>query len=123
MVSCEPLIRSAAPVLSVADVAAMADHFVERLGFAKSGEAGSPPSWASLQRDGVEIMLIAGDDRPPPADWAAYLWVRDADALHAELAARGADLLGPPQDMVYRCRQFEARLPDGRRIAFGANLP
>lgn len=46
----------------------------------------------------------------------------DADSLHAELAARGADLAGPPKDMPYGCREFEVRLLDGRVLAFGEDL-
>ena len=73
-------------------------------------------------RDGVELMLVCGDYPAPAQDWAAYLYVEDVYALHAEFTASGAAVLGPPVDKPYNCREFEARLPDGRVIAFGQDI-
>ena len=115
-------LRSSAPVLCVSDIGTMLAYFEQRLGFRRQGSAGEMPSWASLQRDGVEIMLVCGDYPAPAADWAAYVYVTDADALYGEMKARGADLLGAPVDKPHGCREFEARLPDGRLLAFGADL-
>ena len=114
-------LRSAAPVLCVTDVATMLRYFERQLGFRMQDSAGDLPSWASMQRDGVEIMLVCGDYPSPAADWAVYVYVTDADALYAELKERGADLVGEPTDKPYGCREFEVRLPDGRLLAFGAN--
>jgi hypothetical protein len=50
---------------------------------------------------------------PYPGALAANVYVDDADALHSELAARGAELTGPPVDRAYQCREVEAWLPDG----------
>jgi hypothetical protein len=115
-------LRSAAPVLCVSDIRSMLACFEQQLGFRVVGQAGDLPSWASLQRDGIEIMLVCGDYPAPAADWAVYLYVTDADGLYAELLERGAQLLGPPVDKPYRCREFEARLPDGRLIAFASAI-
>ena len=115
-------LRVSAPVFCVSDMPAMLAHFQSALGFRMQGSAGDLPSWASLQRDGVEIMLVCGDYPAPAADWAAYIYVTDADALYAELKGRGADILSEPADKPYGCREFEVRLPDGRLLAFGANI-
>jgi uncharacterized glyoxalase superfamily protein PhnB len=115
-------LRCAAPVLCVSDMQAMMQHFEHQLGFRMQGSAGDLPSWASMQRDSVEIMLVCGDYPAPAADWAAYVYVEDADALYAELTDRGADLVAQPTDKPYGCREFEVRLPDGRLLAFGSNL-
>jgi uncharacterized glyoxalase superfamily protein PhnB len=96
-----------------------------RLGFRAAGTFGEPPVWASLQRDGVEIMLTrspAGTPPPAAGALAAYVYVDDADALYAELAGRGAELAGPPVDRAYQCREVEVRMPDGQTIVFGADL-
>jgi catechol 2,3-dioxygenase-like lactoylglutathione lyase family enzyme len=115
-------LRLAAPAIAVADVAESAAWFEARLGFREAGRFGEPPVWASLQRDGVEIMLTRGAPPSSPGTLAAYVYVDDADSLHAELAERGAELAGPPVDRAYRCREVEARMPDGRSIVFGADL-
>jgi catechol 2,3-dioxygenase-like lactoylglutathione lyase family enzyme len=114
----------AAPVIAVADVAASVGWFEARLGFRAAGTSGTPPVLASLRRDGVEVMLTRAAAPPAPGGLAAYLYVddADADALHAELTALGAELTGPPVDRAWGCREVEARLPDGRSIVFGADL-
>lgn len=114
-----PRIVSSAPVLCVSVIMPLIEYLVDKLGFALQGKAGDPPSWASLQRDGVELMLVCGDYPPPAQDWAAYLYVKNVDALYHEFLARGADVLKPPQDKPYNSREIEVRLPDGRLLAFG----
>lgn len=114
-----PRIVSSAPVLCVSVIMPLIEYLVDKLGFALQGKAGDPPSWASLQRDGVELMLVCGDYPPPAQDWAAYLYVKNVDALYHEFLARRADVLKPPQDKPYNSREIEVRLPDGRLLAFG----
>lgn len=122
MQETEPKLIAAAPVLCVSVIVPVLDYLVDKLGFVCQGTAGDPPSWASLHRDGVEIMVVCGNYPAPAQDWAAYLYVKNVDALYAEFVQRGADLLGPPQDMPYNNREFSARLPDGRVLAFGQSL-
>lgn len=112
------------PVLCVTEMAPAMDFFVRALGFTQTGSAGEGPSWASFQRDAVEFMLLCSPGPTPQAvqDWAAYVRISDADALHGELVQRGASVTGPPEDKPYRCREFEVRMPDGRLIAFGQNI-
>ena len=115
-------LRNAAPVLCVRDIRTSLSYFENQLGYRLQGSAGDMPSWASLQRDGVEIMLVCGDHPAPAADWAVYVYADDADALFAEMKGRGADVLAAPVDKPYGCREFEVRLPDGRLLAFGAEI-
>lgn len=115
-----PQILSSAPVLCTTAINPLIEYLVEKLGFALQGQAGDPPSWASLHRDGFEIMLICGNYPVPAQDWAAYLYVTNVDALYEEFVARGADVPRLPQDKPYNSREIEVRLPDGRVLAFGA---
>ena len=117
-----PAALGVAPVLCVSNMRETLDYFVERLGFSVQGTAGDLPSWASLHLDSVEIMLVCGNYPAPAQDWAAYISVRNVDALYAEFQRRGADLVGPPQDKPYGSREIEARLPDGRLLAFGESV-
>ena len=54
--------------------------------------------------------------------WDAYVYVRDADALHEELRDRGAEIVKPPTDQAYDCREFEVRDPDGHVICFAQDI-
>jgi len=112
-----------APVLCVAEAAPTIDYLVERLGFQLHNSVGDPIAWASLIRDKIELMVLAGRYPQPAQDWAAYIYIDDADALHAEAVARGADIKSPPRDMPYNNREFEVRLPDGGILAFGGPIP
>ena len=83
-----------------------------------------------VRRDRVQLMLRGPNygGRPQPNraldcdTWDAYLYVRDVDALHAELGRRGATILRPPEDQVYGCRDFEVQDLDGYVICFGQDL-
>src|SRR5688572_3253116 len=76
-------LRSAVPVLLVADVDATCAWYVEQLGFTVAGifPPQPPGAWASLQRDGAEIMLqgLPGYRKPDVYDqrdggvWHVYV--------------------------------------------------
>jgi hypothetical protein len=114
----------ATPVLCVGHAQPTIDYLVSKLGFRLDNSVGNPVAWASLIRDRIELMLLAERGLPKPAEaWAAYVYIDDADGLHAEALARGADIVRPPEDMPYNNREFEVRLPDGQRLAFGGPIP
>ena len=57
-------------------------------------------------------------------DWVAghgaiAVFVDDVDALHAELAARGARVVKPTQDYPYGMRDFDVVDLDGNQLTFG----
>ena len=115
-------VRDVAVVLPVCESRSMISYFVDRLGFRLQGSVGDLPSWASLERDGCEVMIVCGNHGAPAADWAAYFYVDDADALYKEYIGRSADVSAQPTDKPYGLREFEVRLPDGRLLAFGGAI-
>lgn len=122
-------LRSVSPVLLVADVARAAAYFQDKLGFAIPRFWGDPPTFTIAQRDGVEVFLNQvgkGAVFRPNADYDgrfdAYFNVRDADALHAEMSANGADIVCPPSDEPYMMREFQVRDADGHLLAFGHDI-
>jgi len=52
----------------------------------------------------------------------AYLIVEDADALHAEYAARAVEFTRQLGNMPWNAREFVVKDCDGRLLAFGARL-
>jgi len=120
----EPRLLHASPVLCVDEAQPTIEYLVDKLGFYIENSVGEPVAWASMQRDDIELMLLANRDYPKPAqDWAAYIFIDDADELYEEVVARGADIKSPPTDKPYHNREFEVRLPDGRIIAFAGPIP
>jgi predicted enzyme related to lactoylglutathione lyase len=123
---------SVAPVLIVDNVAATADYYRDVLGFAYDRLWGDPPSFCMVRRAGIIVMLshLGGTDAVRPNSavdpereaWDAYIWVSDADALHAEFAARGAKITRDPCTQVYGCRDFDIEDLNGYRLCFGHPL-
>lgn len=120
-----PLCLSVSPYLFVSDVERSAAYYRDVLGFSFERFWGEPPCFVMVCRDAVQLMLSSKGDGARPNRtydrhaWDAYVYVCDADTLHAECVARGADVVSPPTDQVYGCREFEVRDPDGHVICFG----
>ena len=47
------------------------------------------------------------------------MFVKDVDAVHAELVERGAKVIKAPQDYAYGMRDFDLVDLDGNRITYG----
>ena len=97
----------AMPVIDVRDVEA-AEAFWIRAGFASHGTWGDPPAFAILQRGAATLALSRATTEPPPCNgwWAAYVYLEDVAALHAEFWAEGLEP-GPIRTPEhYGCRDF-----------------
>ena len=84
---------------------------------------GDPASYACLCRDEVALHLAASKlAKRPTGQSALSIFVDDVDALHAELAARGAWIIVLPADRAYGMRDFNVLDPDGNVLVFGMSL-
>jgi catechol 2,3-dioxygenase-like lactoylglutathione lyase family enzyme len=117
-----PFIR-AMPVLDCSDMAASLAFWRDKLGFDAS-TWGEPPTFAIVQRGTVSVALalLPKDKVAVSRNWAAYLYVKDVDALYAEYADLGVEIPHPPETRPYNCREFVVDDPDGHVIAFGQVL-
>jgi catechol 2,3-dioxygenase-like lactoylglutathione lyase family enzyme len=118
---------SAAPTFLVADVGATARWYAEHLGFRLAGAfpEREPYVYASLQRDGVEIMLLrlAGFQKPdltalrPEGLWDVYIRMRGVSAFYERLRARPFLKMALRQQ-PYGDWEFEVRDPNGYILVF-----
>jgi catechol 2,3-dioxygenase-like lactoylglutathione lyase family enzyme len=123
------LLRSA-PYFPVADLEQSATHYEQVLGFHREYTGGAPPQFAILSRDGLAIMLrlvtTPGQIIPNEKQggtWDAFFWVRDAQALHAELKSAGAEIVYPPVvQQAYQMEEFAVRDREGYVLGFGQPL-
>jgi catechol 2,3-dioxygenase-like lactoylglutathione lyase family enzyme len=114
--------KRVAPVIPVRDLDAALDRY-RRLGFAiELYEGGARYGFAD--RGGVSLHLNESDDHDPKACGAVlYLYVSDADAVHAEWAAAALPgRLSAPQDMSWGLREFGYVDPDGTLHRVGSRL-
>jgi uncharacterized glyoxalase superfamily protein PhnB len=51
-----------------------------------------------------------------------YIEIDDIDSYHAEITARGAEMLFPPRDQSWGMREMGLRTPDGHRVMFGQSV-
>ncbi|HTF88940.1 MAG TPA: VOC family protein [Planctomycetota bacterium] len=124
------LLRGAA-YFPVADVDRSTAFYERVLGFSCEYAGGAPTEFAMCSRDGQTIMLkrVGAPERIVPNEkqggtWDVYFWVDDARALHAELAARSADVVyGPLVKESYQMLEFAVRDSDGHVLGFGQTLP
>jgi uncharacterized glyoxalase superfamily protein PhnB len=128
-VSGEAQIRGTAPCLIVQDVVRAHAYYAGKLGFESPRMWGDPPTFCIVKRDGFDLMLAqadAGKQVHPNAEndgrIDAYFWVRDADALHAEFAGNGADVVCEPEDQPYGMREILVRDLDGHVLCFGHGI-
>ena len=118
-----PRITNSRCVLAVRDLAVSTRFYVEVLGFKRDFGDGSD-GWSFLSRDGFRVMLGECRDATPAGElgdhsWFVYLNVEGVDQLHAEVAARGAEILSRPATKPWGLREFVLRTPDGHRIVCG----
>jgi len=121
-------IRAAVPTFLAPDAASTARWYSERLGFHTAGTIPKhePYVYASLQRDGAEIMLLSlpGYQKPdlrarrPEGLWDAYFRNRGVHTL-SESVRRENFIQMPLKLQAYGDWEFEVRDPNGYVLVFG----
>jgi len=121
-----------APYFLVHDVVSSSNYYRDVLGFSFDRLWGEPPSFCMVERGSVVIMLAQVEEdvalRPnnlasrEGGAWDAYIWVADADALHAEFVGRGATIARELCDQEHGCRDFDVLDCNGYRLCFGHYL-
>ncbi|OBH07202.1 glyoxalase-like protein [Mycobacterium sp. E2699] len=114
---------SVSPIVPVRDLDVALDRY-RRLGFEARAYEG-PERYGFADRGAVSIHLTEWAEHDPlSTDAMVYLYVRDADALHAEWAALEnlTGRLTDPEDTPYGLREFAYVDPDGTLLRVGSRL-
>jgi hypothetical protein len=109
------------PVLYASDFGRLMDHFVDKLGFRKLWDWGSPPTFGAVARDHAEIFLCQGG-QGQPGTWLS-VFVDDVDELHEELLKRGATIRSGPTNEPWGMREMQVECPDGHILRLGHEVP
>jgi hypothetical protein len=115
------LVTGLTPILYASQFQPLMDYFVERLGFRKLWDWGSPPTFGGVARDHAEIFLCQGG-QGQPGTWLS-IFVDDVDELHEELVRRKATVKIPPTNESWGMREMQVECPDGHIIRFGHSIP
>jgi catechol 2,3-dioxygenase-like lactoylglutathione lyase family enzyme len=116
----DPMMVGAATVFVVMDIAKSTEHYRDVLGFTVTFEYGTPTFYVCLRRDEVALHLLSASQTSRLfGNGGICVFVRDVDAVYAELAARGARIVKPPQNYDYGMRDFDLIDLDGNQLTFG----
>jgi uncharacterized glyoxalase superfamily protein PhnB len=102
------------PELPLGDVAAGVAHYRDVLGFEVNYQQSD---LGVMDRDGMRLLLIERTARHTGIGSCSF-YVTDADALHAELVAKGADVQGEPVSQPWGLREFKVLDLEGNRLSF-----
>ena len=122
------MIRQIVPVFFTTDIPRTLAYYREKLGFELLGTWQDPPVYAIIARDRHAIHFRSeAPPQPNPEKYEeelldAYVHIENADALHAEYAAKGVEFTRGLGDMPWRSREFVVKDCDGRLLAFGSDL-
>jgi hypothetical protein len=111
-----------APVVPVRDLDAALVRYAA-LGFKAEPYTGGE-RYGFVERGGVHLHILEWEDHDPGSTAAhVYLYVSDADALHAEWSVAGeVGRLGAPYDTPYGLREFTLIDPEGTLHRVGSPL-
>jgi uncharacterized glyoxalase superfamily protein PhnB len=112
------MLKQIMPELPFDDVEAGVGYYRDVLGFRVNYQQND---LGVMDRDDVRLLLIARTDRHTGIG-SAYAYVGDADALHAELRAKGANVQGEPVSHPWGLRDFRVLDPEHNQITFGQPL-
>ncbi len=122
------MVRQIVTLFFTTDLPGTLAYYQEKLGFECLGTWQDTPVYAIIARDRQAIHFRCAEpptsnpNKYPDELLDAYLFVEDADALYAELAARGVEFTRKVGNMPWGCREFVVKDCGGRLLAFGANL-
>lgn len=111
----QQLLRQMLPELPLSDVPAGVAYYRDVLGFTVNY---AQDDIGVMDRDAVTLLLISRTERHKGIG-SCYAYVNDADALHAELRAKGANVQGEPVSQPWGLRQFHVLDLEGNQITFG----
>jgi len=125
-------LKGVAPYFLVADVVKSAEFYRDKLGFTIRGYFfEEPPVFAMVGRGDDQTIMLSRMERgrggsnrqfkPEAVD--AYLWADGVDALHAEFARKGVEIVMPPTLRIYGMKELEVRDLDGYVLCFGEDVP
>jgi predicted enzyme related to lactoylglutathione lyase len=116
--------KAAVPQFTVADVVRTAEYYRDVLGFHIAGYWRTPPVFAIVRRDDVELFFNRANGpsvRTGRADGAydAYFHIAGIETFAAEVRAQGGDIVEGPVLREYERRELVLRDCNGLVLAFG----
>jgi len=107
-------LEQALPQLPVDDLAGAVVHYCDVLGFRINYQQ---HDLGVMYRDAITLLLIQRTPKHTGIGSCGF-YIADADALHAELTAKGANVIAAPVSRPWGLREFSVLDPAGNRLDF-----
>ncbi len=121
--------KSAIPIVPCANLEAMMEFYVDRLGFERRWAWQDPDKPGSAPTDGgvgcgeVQIFFMTDADLAArSSDREIMIFTEDVDAQYRDHVTRGAPVSGPPVDEPWELREYSIIDPHGNRLRFAEGL-
>ncbi len=114
-------VLSSRVLLHPSDFAASLEFYRSTLGLAvyrEWGEEGTPVHGVVFFLGGGYLELSGGSEATPSDKLQLWLQVRDLEATHDELAARGVEIVEEPVEKPWGLHEMRALDPDGVCLVF-----
>ena len=108
------MLRAIMPELPLTDVPAGVAYYRDVLGFTVNY---AQDDLGVMDRDKTRLLLVARSPRHTGIGSCSF-YVQDADALHAELVAKGANVQGEPVSYAWGLREFKVLDAEGNQLSF-----
>ena len=115
MQSSTAMLQKVMPEFPCDNVDAAIAHYRDVLGFSVNY---AQHDIGVMDRDLVRLLLVARTKRYRGIG-SCYIYVQDADRLHAELTAAGAKVVDAPVSRPWGLREFHVEDLEGNQITFG----
>ena len=112
--------HSLIPILYVSNFAVSMEYYVNKLGFEKRWDWGTPPTFGCVGRGNIEIFFCEGG-QGQPGTWMS-VFMNDVDALYEEYKKSGAVIAQPPMDFSWGVREMHVTDPDGHCFRMGSEV-
>lgn len=110
----DPMFEKALPELAIEDVPAAVAHYRDILGFRINYQQ---DDLGVMDRENVTLLLIQKTNQAKGTSSASF-YIRDADALYAEMNSRGAHVQGEPVSHPWGLREFRVLDNEGNTLKF-----
>ena len=108
------MLRAIMPEMPLTDVPAGVAYYRDVLGFTVNY---AQQDIGVMDRDKTRLLLVARSPRHTGIGSCSF-YVQDADALHAELVAKGANVQGEPVSHPWGLREFRVLDLEGNQLSF-----
>ena len=109
------------PILTVRDFAEAVEHYTKTLHFELQWNSGDPPEFGCVALDKAEIFLCQGG-QGQAGTWL-MIFMDNVDAYCEQIMASGAEIVQPPTDQPWGCREMLVRDPNEHVIRFAHAIP